>query len=234
MSHAKRAYPSFFLLILLLAGVTGCSGEQGERKAFVEFLQTRIIDQPGLRVPKLTDADKKSLGQYASQYAVIGDFNEHMGEAFNAASPAIQTIASLSTPQELMKGQSRIAEARAALTKVEGQLAAELVQTQATRARLSQPDDLKAVYQAAFDKTVVRPSELMLKVLEQTDGILADAQGFAVFLQENQTSLSFVGSQVEVRSPAMLEKLNAHLGALNDKRQKLMELQGELGAMVGG
>ncbi len=232
--NSPKHRAAFMLLTLAWMGLAGCSSEQGERKAFIEFLQTRIVDQPGLRVPKLTADEEKSLGQYSAQYAVIGDFNDRMGQAFNAASPAIQTMASLSTPQELMQGQSRIAEARAALAKVEGQLAAELAQTRGVRAKLQQADDLKPVYQAAFDKTVTQPSELMLKVLAQTDGILEEAQRFAVFLQENEGALSFVGSQVEVKSPAMLEKLNAHLGALNDKRQKLMALQGELGAMVGG
>ncbi len=185
-------------------------------------------------MPKLTADEKKSLGEYSDQYAVIGDFNDRMGQAFNAASPAIQTMASLSTPQELMNGQARISEARDALAKVKGQLAGELAQTQAASAKLEQPDDLKPVYQAAFDKTVSKPSELMLKVLEQTDGILAEANKFAVFLESNQASLNFVGSQVEVTNPKLLEALNAHLGALNEKRQKLMALQSELGAMVGG
>lgn len=230
--------PKYFTYLMLLTlawmGLAGCSNEQDERKAFIEFLQTRIVDQPGLRVPKLTADEQKSLGQYSAQYAVIGDFNDRMGQAFNAASPAIQTMASLSTPQELMNGQARIGEARDALAKVKGQLAGELAQTQAAHAKLEQPDDLKPVYQTAFDKTVSKPSELMLKVLEQTDGILAEAQKFAVFLESNQASLNFVGSQVEVTDPKLLEALNTHLGALNEKRQKLMALQGELGAMVGG
>lgn len=234
MTTLKRAvYPALFLASLLV-GLSACSNEQGERKAFMEFLQTRIVDQPGLRVPKLTAGEQKSLGQYSAQYAIIGDFNDRMGQAFNAASPAIQTMASLSTPQELMNGQARISEARDALAKVKGQLAGELAQTQSARAKLEQPDDLKPVYQAAFDKTVSKPSELMLKVLEQTDGILAEANKFAVFLESNQASLNFVGSQVEVTDPKLLEALNAHLGALNEKRQKLMALQSELGAMVGG
>lgn len=220
------------LLALALLGLAACGNEAGERKAFIEFLQARILDQPGLRVPKLTDADQKSLGRYAAHYAVIGDFNDSMSKAFNEASPAIQTMASLSTPQALMQGQARIGEARAALAKVKGQLSEQRSKTQADRAKLEQPDDVKAVFQPAYEKTVIKPSELMLKVLDQTDGILAEAQDFATFLKANEASMKFNGMQVEVDSPALLEQLNAHLGALNDKRQKLMELQSELNAMV--
>lgn len=228
---ARKVFPFLFAGLALLA-LSACSNEAGERKAFIEFLQTRILDQPGLRVPKLTDEEQKSLGRYAAQYAVIGDFNDSMGKAFNEASPAIQTMASLSTPQALVQGQARIGEARAALAKVKGQLGDQLSKTQADRAKLEQPDDLKTVFQAAYEKTVVKPSELMLKVLDQTDGILAEAQDFSAFLKANEASVTFNGPLVEVNSPALLEELNAHLGALNDKRQKLMELQSELNAMV--
>ena len=228
---ARKVFPFLFAGLALLA-LSACSNEAGERKAFIEFLQMRIVDQPGLRVPKLTDEEQKSLGRSAAQYAVIGDFNDSMGKAFNEASPAIQTMASLSTPQALVQGQARIGEARAALAKVKGQLGDQLSKTQADRAKLEQPDDLKTVFQAAYEKTVVKPSELMLKVLDQTDGILAEAQDFSAFLKANEASVTFNGPLVEVNSPALLEELNAHLGALNDKRQKLMELQSELNAMV--
>jgi hypothetical protein len=228
---ARKVFCVLFAGLALL-GLAACSNETGERKAFIEFLQTRIVDQPGLRVPKLSDEERKSLGRYAEQYAVIGDFNDSMGKAFNEASPAIQTMASLSTPQALVQGQARIGEARAALAKVKGQLGEQLGKTQADRARLEQPAEVKTVFQAAYDKTVVQPSQLMLKVLDQTDGILAEAQSFATFLRANEASVKFNGSQVEVNSPALLEELNAHLGVLNDKRRKLMELQNELNAMV--
>lgn len=83
--NSPKHRAAFMLLTLAWMGLAGCSSEQGERKAFIEFLQTRIVDQPGLRVPKLTADEEKSLGQYSAQYAVIGDFNDRMGQAFNAA-----------------------------------------------------------------------------------------------------------------------------------------------------
>ena len=107
MNPLARKVFLFLFAGLALLGLSACSNEAGERKAFIEFLQTRIVDQPGLRVPKLTDEEQKSLGRYAGQYAVIGDFNDSMGKAFNEASPAIQTMASLSTPQALVQGQAR-------------------------------------------------------------------------------------------------------------------------------
>ena len=45
--------------------------EVAQRKAFMEFLQTRIIDKPGIGVPQPTDDAARSFGVYAKHCAVI-------------------------------------------------------------------------------------------------------------------------------------------------------------------
>ena len=39
--------------------------EAEQRKAFTAFLQTRVLDKPGLRVPMPTEEEKASFGDYA-------------------------------------------------------------------------------------------------------------------------------------------------------------------------
>src|SRR5580658_7491601 len=63
-------------VVLLAVFVAGCDDEPAQRKAFIEFLQTRIIDKPGMHVPHLTPEEAKSFGDYAKQYAIITDFND--------------------------------------------------------------------------------------------------------------------------------------------------------------
>ena len=230
---ARKAFPVIFAGLALL-GLAACSNEEGERKAFIEFLQTRVIDQPGLRVPKLSDEDSKSLGQYAKQYAVIGDFNASMDTAFSEARPTLQTMTSLSSPQALMEGGAKIADGRAALARIKTELASRLAKAKTDKAALQQPDDLKPVFEAAYAKTVENPSALMLRVLDETDSALAQAQEFAAFLKANRQNIQFSGSQVQVESPALLEKLNAQLQAMNEKGQKINAVQRELSALING
>ena len=73
---ALRRSFSLIAIALLTAFVAGCNDEPAERKAFIEFLQTRIIDKPGLHVPHLTQEESASFGDYAKQYAIITDFND--------------------------------------------------------------------------------------------------------------------------------------------------------------
>lgn len=225
---------TFLLVALAVLGLGACSNEKGERKAFSEFLQTRVIDQKGLRVPKLSDDDEKAFGRYAEHYAVIGDFNAAMDTAFTEARPALQTMTSLSSPQALMEGESKIAEGRAALGKIKTELASRREKAKADKSALSQPDDLKPVFEAAYAKTVESPANLMLRMLDETDSALGQAQEFSAFLKMNQKDIQFSGSQVQVESPALLEKLNVQLQAMNVEGQKINAVQRELGALING
>ena len=44
-----------FMLLLMMFALSGCGDkEPAQRKAFIDFLQTRILDKPVLAVPQLT------------------------------------------------------------------------------------------------------------------------------------------------------------------------------------
>src|SRR5215472_15982281 len=67
------------LCLLALTGLTACGDDEpNQRKAFIEFLQTRIINKPGLHVPTLTADESARFGDYAKHYAVIADFNGNL------------------------------------------------------------------------------------------------------------------------------------------------------------
>ena len=76
----KSLFRPFLVLAAALPLLLAACGdkEPEQRAAFTQFLQTRIVDKPGVRVPKLTEEEKKSFGDYAAQYAVITDFNAAM------------------------------------------------------------------------------------------------------------------------------------------------------------
>jgi hypothetical protein len=229
----RKFFPLLFIGFAVL-GLAACSNEAGERKAFIEFLQTRIVDKPGLRVPKLTDEENKSLGQYAKHYAVISDFNASLDKAFSDARPALQTMTSLTSPEALMEGESKIAAGRAALSGIKAGVAVQIAKARASKAALQQPDDLKPVYQAAYAKTVEGPAELLSRVLGETDSALAQAQKFSAFLKQNKADIQLAGAQVQVSSPALLEQLNQQLAALNEQGQKINAVQREMAALVNG
>src|SRR5438132_639927 len=147
---ALRLAAAFAIAVGLLA----CGdGEATERKAFIEFLQTRIVGKPGIHVPKLTADETKALGRYAAHYAVIAEFNAHLDkvvtrpieQAIGAAPRSLGEIAA--RRQEITTMADGVAAISAALDK-------ELTTADTARAALQQLDDLKPVYDAAYDRDV--------------------------------------------------------------------------------
>nr|GFC39683.1 hypothetical protein [Tanacetum cinerariifolium] len=67
--------------------------EPDQRAAFKQFLQTRIVDKPGVHVPKLTADESKSFGEYVTHYAVITDFNSDMDASVKPLGTLVQKSA---------------------------------------------------------------------------------------------------------------------------------------------
>jgi hypothetical protein len=58
----RRAFALTGTLVLALA-TAGCfDNEPQQRRAFIAFLQTRIIDKPGLHIPIMSDHDVADFG----------------------------------------------------------------------------------------------------------------------------------------------------------------------------
>ncbi len=97
---------------LLLAGYFG--EEEAQRKAFIEFLRTRIIDKPGLHIPIMSDQDVANFGPYADQYRIMNGLHHQLDAAI--AKEAEEKLLRLTT---LAKGFSdEIKEVR--IVEIEG------------------------------------------------------------------------------------------------------------------
>jgi hypothetical protein len=62
-------------VLLIAFGLAACDSEPTHRKAFIEFLQTRIVDKPGVHVPKPNAEQSAAFGPYAKHYEVITEFH---------------------------------------------------------------------------------------------------------------------------------------------------------------
>lgn len=164
----KSLFRPFLLLALALPLVLAACGskEPEQRAAFTQFLQTRIVDKPGVRVPKLTEKEKKSFGDYASHYAMISDFNAAMDASVKPMGNLMQKGAVRSL-NDVIARRDDIKTVQAALKDMGEALGNEQAKADAARAQLKQPDDLKAVYDKAYAKTVTVPADTFHEVLPQ-------------------------------------------------------------------
>ncbi|MES2889408.1 MAG: DUF3053 family protein [Pseudomonadota bacterium] len=71
-SLTRRLLVGFLVTATLSLGA--CSNESQERTVFMQFLQTCIVDQKGLRLPQLKEEERKRFGDHAAHYDVMSGF----------------------------------------------------------------------------------------------------------------------------------------------------------------
>lgn len=230
-----RRLGAMSLLLAFSLALVACGNKEAEqRAAFIAFLQTRVLDKPGLRVPALTPEEKTAFGDYARHFAVITDFNEGMNRSVSQpmtqimAKGALRSIADLATRRDDLKA------AKDGLGSLRTALDQQTAKADAAHAQLKQPDDLKQVYDKAYDKTVTMPAATFKQVFPALDSVFDSALAIGDFLEKNKSKIQVVGSSVTVTDPAVQAELNKMLQQLNGQSSAINAAQQKMQAMVRG
>ncbi|WP_024673238.1 DUF3053 domain-containing protein [Pseudomonas syringae] len=226
--------PGLLLAVALPLLLAGCGDKEPEqRAAFTQFLQTRIIDKPGLHVPKLTEDEKKAFGDYTSHYAVISDFGAGMDTAVQPLSSLMQK-GSFHSVSDVVQRRGDLAAVQTGLDKVGEELTVEQGKADAAHAKLKQPDDLKVVYDKAYDRTVSVPANTFREVLPQIKGTFSTGLKVADYIEAHKSQIDIAGSAITVKDPVVQTELNKLLQELNDQGKNAQQAQGRLQSLMTG
>ncbi|EHK65252.1 DUF3053 domain-containing protein [Achromobacter arsenitoxydans] len=231
----KSLFRPFLALAVALPLVLAACGdkEPEQRAAFTQFLQTRIVDKPGVRVPQLTDEEKKSFGDYAAQYAVITDFNAGMDASVKPLSGIMQKGAMRSV-NDIVTRRDDLKTVQAALNDMNAALKEQQDKADAARAQLKQPEDLKAVYDKAYEKTVSLPADTFRDVLPQLNATFDSSLKIADYVEAHKAQIDIAGPIVKVNDPAVQAELNQLLQDLNSQAKNVQQAQTRLQAVMLG
>lgn len=230
---SQRALVWAFSVVLAL-GIAGCSSEPKERKTFIDFLQTRMIDKPGLHVPRLTPDEEKSFGEYSKHFAVIRDFNAALD---TKVSVPMRDLIGKGMPRsmpDLMARRGDMAKLRETAVLLRTSIDSELAKANAQRAALKQADDLKAVYDKAYARTVSDPAKMASDIMPAVESTVASAEKLADFLNAHKEEIKFRGNMLEVSDPKLLAEANVLMTQMSAKGNELMDAQRKMQAMVLG
>ncbi|MDH6592518.1 hypothetical protein M2165_002407 [Variovorax sp. TBS-050B] len=227
-----RALCACLVFGLLLAACG--SKEPAQRAAFIGFLQARVLDKPGLRVPAPTAEEKASFGDYAQHYAVIADFNEGMNKSVSQPMTQVMAKGALRSVADLAARRDDIQAAKQGLGGLRTALDQELAKADGARARLQQPDDLKAVYDKAYEKTVSAPAATFKEVFPALDGVFDGALALGDYIEKNKAKIQVSGTTLRVTDPAVQAELDRMLQALNGQSKAINAAQAKMQAMVRG
>jgi hypothetical protein len=227
----------FFIALCLGASflMAGCgSKEPAQREAFKTFLQTRILDKQGLRVPKLTEEEKTTLGDYTSHYAVIADFNSGMDAAVGKPMNELINKGQIRSISDVIARRADIKTVQDGMVALRTALDKQQATADQARAALKQPDDLKVVYDKAYERTVTGPAAIFKEVFPAIDATLAQTIRIAEFLDKNAAKVKISGATVQVSDPATLAEFNGMVQVLQQRGAELQTAQRKLQTMVRG
>lgn len=235
IAFTRRAAGFAALALFTAAFVLAACGdnEPEQRKAFMAFLQTRIVDRAGAHVPVPNGEDIKSFGPYAAHYKVITDFIGDaemmaMNKKMNDALPQLRSFKELVDRRADVKlGGERLRDAMKASD-------IKLAETEKARAALKQPDDLKAVYNAAFNKVVTKPMEGFRETMPIALDIIDAAVKLADYVVAHPDTVKIVGSSPQATNRQTQTELSALANSLNANGARLNEAQRRLRIILQG
>ncbi|MBV8962349.1 MAG: DUF3053 domain-containing protein [Hyphomicrobiales bacterium] len=228
--------PRFLIVGLLAAfGLAACGdSEATQRKAFIEFLQTRIVDKPGLHVPKPSDEQMKAFGAYAKDYGIILSFNDGMDKNVTSQMEQVFKKGMVRSVAELTTRRADITTAMEGMRALHAAIDAELAKADAAHATLKQPDDLKPVYDKAYERTVSAPAATFKEVFPAVDGAFQAAQNFVSFLDQHHDGIKIDGNSIRTSDPKLNGEIDRLINALNQNSQAVLEAQRKLQATIRG
>lgn len=222
-------------IVLIALALFGCGDDEAtQRKAFIEFLQTRIVDKPGIHVPHLTAEETAAFGPYAKHYAVIADFNGALDDA--VSKPMQQAIAN-GTPHSLSEVMARrqdIAAVGEGMAKMQAALGRELAKADAAHAALKQPDDLKPVYDAAYDRDVTLPAKVWGGIFPDVAEGMTSMLALADFVAAHQQTVKIQGAMIQTSDPSLQPALAGMIDKVRERSDAINKAQQRLNALIVG
>jgi hypothetical protein len=229
----RRLLVSLCLCVAFVLSACG-SKEPDQRAAFIQFLQTRIVDKPGVRVPRPSDEEKKSFGPYAADYGVISEFNDTLSNSVSKPMGELMNKGAFRSVGDVVARRDDIQVVKGGLGTLRAALDKQLARADAAHAAMKQSDDLKAVYDKAYGKTVTLPAAAFMEVFPAVDGTLDQTLRVADYLTNNRDKVQFSGGTVLTIDSTTQSELNKMLEDLQSRAQALSTAQRKLQVLTYG
>ncbi|WP_413534345.1 DUF3053 domain-containing protein [Rahnella inusitata] len=233
-SHFTRTFLMPLMLLMMIFAVSGCGDkEPAQRKAFIDFLQSRILDKQVLAVPQLSEAEKKQFGDYSKDYAIITGFHHQMNtELDSSLVPVFAGMNGVNSVNALVEQRDDLKKMADSSQNWKEKIITLRTQADTQHAALKQPDDLKKVYDQAYEKTVVKPSEITEQVFELLPQVLNLIVAKADFIKSQGKDVTITGNRLQFSNQKQLDKYNAIQQQLVPLNAQLMQLSRQMQQMV--
>ena len=226
---SPRFAPRFVIALIAGLALAACGdSEATQRKTFSDFLQSRILDKPGLHVPKPSDDEMRSFGPYAKDYGIITAFHEGMDTKVSGPLKDALQKGMIRSLDDLTQRRGDLAAAVEGFRILRTALDEELAKADAAHATLTEPADLKFVFDKAYDRTITVPAKAFKEVFPPVDAAFKAAQALADYLEQHKAAIKINGGLVQSSDPKLVAEINRLIGDLTSNAQAIAEAQRKL------
>jgi hypothetical protein len=231
----RRGFAIAGVVTLALFAAACGDDEPKQRSDFTTFLRERVLDKPGVRAPKLTDEEVKKFGVYVAHYNVIRSFtnNPEMESIAKQMQQVTQRV-SLNSVQDLVDNRGALRSVKDDLGKITVAMNKVLADTIKERDALKQPDDLKAVYDKAFDKDVVEPARAFNETVPLVIAIAESALTLAEYIDTNRSKLTIQGKAIGGKDAKTQREIDNLVKNLSSQGPKFQDAQRRLRIVLTG
>ncbi|MDF7679641.1 DUF3053 domain-containing protein [Enterobacteriaceae bacterium ESL0689] len=206
--------------VLMMVSLSGCFDQEGDqRKAFIDFLQNTAM-RSGERLPTLTADQKKQFGQFASDYAIIYGYSQHVNQAMEAGfRPIVDSVNAIRTPQDYVTQREPLRQANGALNVLNQQLEKAKIQADSAHNALKQSDDLKPVFDMVYNKVVTTPANALQPLIPAAQALTQQLVQVGDFIAQQDTQASFTGNGIQFPTSQQANQYNVLIAPLSSQHQ---------------
>ena len=206
--------------LLMVVSLSGCFDKEGDqRKAFIDFLQNTVM-RSGERLPTLTADQKKQFGPFVSDYAIIYGYSQQVNQAMDAGiRPVVDSVNAIRVPQDYMAQSNPLRQANGSLGVLSQQLQNAKMQADSSKASLKQADDLKPVYDKAYEKVVTNPANALQPLIPAAQTFTQQLVQVGDFIGQQGTQVSFVANGIQFPTSQQASQYNQLIGPLAAQHQ---------------
>lgn len=226
------ALVGLFFVALPLAGCFDNEPEQ--RRAFIAFLQARIINKLGLHIPILSDKEIADIGPYADQYRIMNGFHHRVDASISKDITRAMQIGTPRSLEDLRNHRNILPVVKSGMAAMRADLDRSEAEADAAHKALKQPADLKTVYDVAYERMVTGPARVFRELVPMIESMLPAIDELAAYLDAHRDTITFRGGTPVVSDAAVRTKLATLMDAAGKAAQASEEGKRKLRAMAEG
>lgn len=133
--------------------------------------------------------------------------------------PVVDSVNAIRVPQDYMAQSNPLRQANGSLGVLSQQLQNAKMQADSSKASLKQADDLKPVYDKAYEKVVTNPANALQPLIPAAQTFTQQLVQVGDFISQQGTQVSFVANGIQFPTSQQASQYNQLIGPLAAQHQ---------------